>query len=190
MGAKTKAPKTGTAPVNVNRKADIQRLHAEHTQEQITLMKKQSKFSNGNGAYFGAWNAQLNSFRLRLWNTSTKELILDYTGQSGEQMTAFSWPAVSSDDSMITTDQLILALGLSSGSIQLFDVAQKRVVGTLTSPISSASITDFIFASPSNSIGYSTMEDGSLFEWDLRQFKVKRYTSVAVYETCKMTYLG
>jgi WD40 repeat protein len=174
MGAKTINSKNRAAPVNVNRKADIQRFHAEQTQEQISLMKKQSKFSNGNGAYFGAWNAQLNSFRLRLWNTNTKELILDYTGLSGEQMTTLAWPSVSSDDSMMTTDQLILALGLSSGSIQLFNVAQKRVVGTLTSSTSNAAITDFIFASASNSVGYSTMEDGFLCEWDLKQLELKR----------------
>lgn len=111
-----------------------------------------------NHQYFAALTLSVNAYRLRVWETASHQLINDFTGQEGDECISLSW------------SDLILALGLKSGTIDLFSIAQKSIIGSLKNGHKSM-VNDFAFDGVR---GYSISEDGSVCEWDLETLKCIR----------------
>ena len=118
-----------------------------------------------NGVFFAEAVKTLASYRLRIWETGSSNLICSTVGQDGDSLTCACWNH--------STDQtsLCIALGLENGDILIFSVAQKKSVVTLKKH--SAMINDFVFSKDGKS-GYSCSEDGLVVEWDLKSNTVKR----------------
>ncbi|KAJ3044681.1 WD repeat-containing protein 43 [Rhizophlyctis rosea] len=127
---------------------------------------------------FAAVSQAVDSHRLRVWDTRTSALTTDFAAPVGHGCTCLSWGFVG--DAVDTTEgkkkkrrrashtpsAQYIALGLNSGEISLFSVAQGQVSRTLTGG-HTASVNDFSF-SADGVRGFSGGEDGFVVEWDLR----------------------
>ncbi|TPX37573.1 hypothetical protein SmJEL517_g00677 [Synchytrium microbalum] len=150
-----------------------------------------SAFGSTN-AQFAAISTAVDAQRLKIWDTWTSTLLIDWLipttdNTTSTKCTCLAWGAlmldtISSSSSAedgkrrkkrkhhamtngMATESPAIALGMDSGDINLFLVAQSQVSKTL-SGVHTTPVTDVCFAHTSQRL-YSGSRDGIIVEWDL-----------------------
>ncbi|KAJ3145102.1 WD repeat-containing protein 43 [Geranomyces michiganensis] len=144
--------------------------------------------------YFAVAAQGVDAFRLRIWDTRTSQLTVEHAAPAGLTCTVLAWGVVTTGDAAHANEdagekkkkrrrsgalaaaavasagpggaQKVLAIGLSNGEVQLFSLAQAKVIRTLAG-VHSAGVTDFTFANDGVR-GFSGGLDGLAVEWDVR----------------------
>jgi hypothetical protein len=152
---------------NLKRAAETAQMAVE--KEGLELRAFGTSSLSPSGAFLGILSPSVveSSFRLRIWATASKKLLIDYSGAEGSACSRFAWQS-SSDESV---ENLQIALCLSSGVVDLLSVSQKAVISSLYTTADSA-VEDFVFG---QNTGFSLSANGLICEWDLSTFVLVRY---------------
>ncbi len=156
--------KTSRKP-NVAQAAFLKQTHVESETMELNAFSQAGQFS-ADGQYFALISPSLSSYRLRVWECASNQLIVDYIGKDKEHLNSFAWNYFSE------LSEALLALCLESGQIQLFHIAQKRIYKTLGDTLKK-SMKQFIFSKNNRSVGYALSED-KLMEWELNSGEMTR----------------
>lgn len=109
-------------------------------------------------AYLAEASQTLESFQLRVWETLSSNLISSFVGEPGTTVSCLAWDQSSKN----------LALGLSNGEIQIFSLAQKKIIQSLRKH--SSSISDLVFSKN----GLFSCAENTVIEWELNSGLEKR----------------
>ncbi|TPX62201.1 hypothetical protein SpCBS45565_g07046 [Spizellomyces sp. 'palustris'] len=129
--------------------------------------------------YFAVVAQGVDAFRLRIWDTRTSSLAAEHVVPAGVTCTAVAWGSVGEgvdgpekkkkrrrSGAVPSQSHKVVAIGLSTGEVQLYSLAHGKVVRTLAGA-HTASVSDFAFAGDGVK-GYSGGLDGIVVEWDVR----------------------
>jgi hypothetical protein len=146
---------------NAKRAAESSQMAVE--KESLELMTFGASSFSPSGAYFGILSPSVveSSFRLRIWESTSHELVCDYSGAEGASCSRFAWQS----EAPGSVEQLRIALCLGSGVIDILSVSQKAVISSLYTQSDSA-VEDFV-TGINASTGFSLSANGLICEWDL-----------------------
>ncbi|KAJ3007896.1 WD repeat-containing protein 43 [Thoreauomyces humboldtii] len=164
--------------------------------------------SEASSAHYFAVIAQgVDAFRLRVWDTRTNTLTMEHAAPAGVTCTSVVWGTLAAEGGATpaaaaasakkrrregpvqNVGQKLVAIGLSTGEVQLFSLAHGRVVRTLTG-VHSAGVADFCFAKDGVR-GFSGGLDGLAVEWDVRSgAELGRYVDGKAIKKVRVSHDG
>lgn len=124
--------------------------------------------------YLASAIVELDSHKIRVQSINAAQSSLNTAFKLSSKLTLMSWGFLSGSRESIENE--FIALGLSSGTIQIYSPFSNEVLAELVTP-ANLSITDFHY-SKATSTGWSCDIGGNIHEWDLSTFSLVQTFSI------------
>lgn len=126
--------------------------------------------STGSYLASGLVSLDVHNVRVQAVNPSQSSLNTSFSLDSASKLTTLAWIDYNED-------QLLIALGLTNGTILIYAPLLNEVVAELVSS-AKASVTHFHY-SPLTRSAWSADVGGNIYEWDMEKFEVRRHIQVS-----------